>query len=85
MITASIVAIPGLLDLLNNGLHVPMDGTLRSQMSMSSPSAKAATRATKVGTSLPTPEADTPDKTVSNLGLAQAQNSIEHLAVIEKI
>jgi len=67
MTTASTVANPGLPDLLTTGLHVPMDGTLRSLMSMSSPSAKVASLATNVGTSLPIPETDTTDKPVSNL------------------
>jgi hypothetical protein len=65
----SIVANPGLLDLLNNGLHVHMVGTLRSQMSMSSPLAKVVTQTTNVGTSLPTPEPDTTDEAVSDLAL----------------
>lgn len=67
MTTAPIVATPGHPDLLNIGPHVHMDGTLRSQMSTSNPSAKAATRAKNVGTSLPTPETDTTDEDVSNL------------------
>jgi hypothetical protein len=81
----SIVANPGLPDLLSNGLHVHMVGTLRSQMSMSSPSAKVVTQATNVGTSLPTPEPDTTDRSVPDLALTQAHNPIKYLAFIWKI
>jgi hypothetical protein len=65
MTTPLVVASLGLPGLLNNGLHARMDGILlRSQMSTSSPSAKAVTLATNVRTSLPTPEPDTTDKVV---------------------
>jgi hypothetical protein len=86
MTMASIVASPGLPDLLNNGLHARTDGTLlRSQMSTSSPSVKVVTRATNVRTSLPTPEPDTTDKPVSDLALAQTHYSIAYLAITWKI
>jgi hypothetical protein len=65
MTTPLLVASLGLPGLLNNGLHARMDGILlRSQMSTSSPSAKAVTLATNVRTSLPNPEPDTTDKVI---------------------
>jgi hypothetical protein len=82
----SIVASPGLPDLLNNGLHVRMDGTLLlSQMSTSNPSVKVVTRAINVRTSLPTPEPDTTDRPVSDLALTQTHNQIVYLAITWKI
>lgn len=73
MTVPSVVASLGvLLDLLSNGPHVLMDGTLlRSQMSMNNPSAKVATRATNVGTCLPALEPDSTDKTVSVLAFSR--------------
>jgi hypothetical protein len=71
MTMLSIVASLGLPDLLNTGLHARMDGTLLPSLkSMSSPSAKAVTP-TKVGTSLPTPEPDTTDRSVSHTAPTQ--------------
>jgi hypothetical protein len=86
MTMLSIVASLGLPDLLNTGLLALMDGTpLPSLMSMSSPSAKAVTRATKVGTSLPTPEPDTTDRSGSYTALTQTHNRLEYLAISWKI
>lgn len=69
MTAPSIVASLGLvLDLLNDGPHALMDGTLLlSQMSMKNLSAKAATRATNVGTCVPALELDFTDETVTTL------------------
>jgi hypothetical protein len=86
MTMLSIVASLGLPDLLNTGLHVRMDGTpLPSLMSMSSPSAKTVTRVTKVGTSLPTPEPDTTDRSVSYTAPTQTHNRLKYLAISWKI
>jgi hypothetical protein len=76
----SVVASLGLLDLPNTGLPAFMDGTLLpSLMSMSSPSAKAVTRATKVGTSHLTPEPDTTDRSVLHSALTQTHNRLKYL------
>lgn len=50
-VPSTVASLGLLLVLLNSGPHALMDGTLlHSQMSTSNPSAKAATRATNVGT-----------------------------------